>query len=216
MKALKNNRVAWRNVIAFTIVPIVGFICGCGESIKTPFVRQDPKASFETFMKSYVGHLTMIMDEKEKKDQALVQEQIRKNAEIGPVVLTVEGVKNDSYNPSKERIPEDRRGVVIYRYVPGSERYDVRKTESVVAPYEGLLTIKYTDQYITTYDRSIGRSLFKAGDAGDIDEGTTTLKFGFREGKWEPMDITSKHGTTSVFDRKNGKWYWTAFERTRQ
>lgn len=86
--------------------------------------------------------------------------------------------------------------------------YDVQKTTSLVTPYEGTFEVTFTTECI--------RSQWNR--AGEKSTGTITFRFGLKDGKWKPMTLTDKKGSTqsAAFLEKPGHIWGDAYLKTSQ
>jgi hypothetical protein len=99
---------------------------------------------------------------------------------------------------------EDKvKGEWRHQVMASSTRYDVQKSTSLVAPYDGVITVNYTFQYNSNGKWDAPLAV------------TVNLKFGFRDGKWEPVAIITDKGESRPFGA-NETYYWKAYEKTPQ
>lgn len=74
--------------------------------------------------------------------------------------------------------------------------YDVRKTDSLVTPYEGTLSLTYSFKF----------QVFSGIPMTPMNI-SYVLIFGFRDGSWEPRSVIKGNGEVIPFDQRRGILY---------
>lgn len=157
------------------------FVAGCGDSSSAgQFSRKkDPKTTFETFMHQYVSNLQTVYDEAYHSLPATTSEDY------------IYGSKEGQKRPNKVLLD--------------SVLYDVRKTDSLIQPYVGTISLTVTSEL----------KFFRRKQRWETQTHAWSLNFGWQDGKWAPTTVTHvKDGETTRITPEDS--FWKAYEKTSQ